>query len=178
MFFVSVITLVFVLTSIYFFFRAEKLQRKLITQQRDSSSTRKENKMLVETMTLVATREQEFAKERLKRLKIYAKSNELEQLLIHAELISPLINNYSIIFQECLKGKGRLKAISQKCFENQDSSAYKKFVAMLVTSNKELKRYWSSDNLNGFLFLVDALLTYEDQHYQVSTTGSKNTCLS
>ena len=178
MFFVSVITLVFVLTSIYFFFRAEKLQRKLITQQRDSSSTRKENKMLVETMTLVATREQEFAKERLKRLKIYAKSNELEQLLIHAELISPLINNYSIIFQECLKGKGRLKAISQKCFENQDSSAYKKFVAMLVTSNKELKRYWSSDNLNGFLFLVDALLTYEDQHDQVSTTGPKNTCLS
>jgi Na+/H+ antiporter NhaD/arsenite permease-like protein len=61
MFFVSVITLVFVLTSIYFFFRAEKLQRKLITQQRESSSTRKENKMLVETMTLVATREQEFA---------------------------------------------------------------------------------------------------------------------
>lgn len=177
MFFVSVITLVFVLTSIYFFFRAEKLQRKLITQQRDNSSTRKENKMLVETMTLVATREQEFAKERLKRLKTYAKSNELEQLLIHAELISPLINNYSIIFQECLKGKGRLKAISQKCFENQDSSAYKKFVAMLVTSNKELKRYWSSDNLNGFLFLVDALLTFEDQHAQVSATAPKNTCI-
>lgn len=178
MFFVSVITLVFVLTSIYFFFRAEKLQRKLITQQRESSSTRKENKMLVETMTLVATREQEFAKERLKRLKMYAKSNDHEQLLIHAELISPLINNYSIIFQECLKGKGRLKAISQKCFENQDASAYKKFVAMLVTSNKELKRYWSSDNLNGFLFLVDALLTYEEQHEQVSTNGPKNTCLS
>jgi hypothetical protein len=178
MFFVSVITLVFVLISIYFFFRAEKLQRKLITQQRDNSATRKENKMLVETMTLVATREQEFAKERLKRLKNYAKSNELEQLLIHAELISPLINNYSIIFQECLKGKGRLKAISQKCFENQDSSAYKKFVAMLVTSDKELKRYWSSDNLNGFLFLVDVLLTYEDQQDQLSTTGPKNTCLS
>lgn len=177
MFLVSVITLVFVLISIYFFFRSEKLQRKLITQQRDSSSIRRENKLLVDTMTLVATREQEFAKERLKRLTIYAKSNELEQLLIHAELISPLINNYSIIFQECLKGKGRLKAICQKCFENQEKSAYKKFIAMLITSNKQLKRYWSSDNLNGFLFLVDALLTVEDEHAQLSNAGQNNTSL-
>mgnify|MGYP003385102998 FL=1 len=177
MLFVSVITLVFVLVSIYFFFRAEKLQRKLITQQRDSSSTRRENKVLVDTMTLVATREQEFAKERLKRLTIYAKSNELDQLLTHAELITPLINNYSIIFQECLKGKGRLKAICQKCFENQDNSAYKKFIAMLITSNKQLKRYWSNDNLNGFLFLVDALLTVEDEYAHVPAIGQKNTSL-
>ncbi|TWX68624.1 hypothetical protein ESZ36_09070 [Colwellia demingiae] len=178
MFFVSVITLIFVFISIYFFFRAEKLQRKLITQQRESSSTRKENKVLVESMTLVATREQEFAKERLKRLIAYAKANEHEQLLIHTELISPLINNYSIIFQECLKGKGRLKAISQKCFENQDSSAYKKFVAMLVTSNKQLKRYWSSDNLNGFLFLVEALLTFDGDYAHALATDQKSSCLS
>ena len=177
MLFVLVITLIFVLISVYFFFRAEKLQRKLMTQQRESSSTRKENQVLVETMTLVATREQEFAKERLKRLKAYAKANELEQLLIHAELISPLINNYSIIFQECLKGKGRLKAISQKCFENHDRAAYKKFVALIVTSNKQLKRYWSSDNLNGFLFLVDALLTFEEDCSHVLATGKKSTCL-
>ncbi len=178
MFFVSVITLVFVFISIYFFFRAEKLQRKLITQQRESSSTRKENKVLVESMTLVATREQEFAKERLKRLIAYAKANEHEQLLIHTELITPLINNYSIIFQECLKGKGRLKAISQKCFENQDSSAYKKFVAMLVTSNKQLKRYWSSDSLNGFLFLVEALLTVDGDCAHALVIDQKSSCLS
>ena len=177
MFFVSAITLVFVLISIYFFFRAEKLQRKLITQQRDTSSIRRENKVLVDTMTLVSTREQEFAKERLKRLSVYAKSNELEQLITHIELISPLINNYSIIFQECLKGKGRLKAICQKCFENQDKSAYKQFIAMLITSNKQLKRYWSSDNLNGFLFLVDALLTVEGEYTQVSAAKKDNTSI-
>jgi len=92
-------------------------------------------------------------------------------------LISPLINNYSIIFKECLKGKGRLKAICQKCFENQDSSAYKKFVALIVTSDKQLKRYWSSDNLNGFLFLVDALLTFEEQNTNALTTDKKNICV-
>jgi hypothetical protein len=156
------ITVVFVVISIYFFFRAEKLQRQLITQQRESLATRKENKMLAESSILVSTRGQEFAKARLQRLKVYAKATNHEQLNIHAELISPLINNYSMIFGECLKGKGRLKAACQKSFENQGSSAYKNFVALLVTSDKKLKRYWNSDNLNGFLFLVDALLTIEE----------------
>lgn len=76
-----------------------------------------------------------------------------------------------------MQGKGRLKAICQKCFENQDKSAYKKFIAMLITSNKQLKRYWSSDNLNGFLFLVDALLTVEDEYVHVPATGQKNASL-
>ncbi|PKI12999.1 hypothetical protein [Colwellia sp. 12G3] len=178
MFFVLVITVVFVLISVYFFFRAEKLQREIITQQRESLATRKENKILSEYMILVATREEEFAKAKLQRLKAYAKANDHEQLMIHAELISPLINNYSIIFRECLKGKGRLKAISQKCFENQDSSAYKKFVALIVTSDKKLKRYWSSDNLNGFLFLVDALLTMTDDSANVPIKNQKSNCLS
>ncbi len=178
MFFVLVITVVFVIISIYFFFRAEKLQRQIITQQRESSATRKENKLLMECMSLVATREQEFAKARLLRLTAYAKAGEHEQLMIHIELIRPLINNYSIIFRECLKGKGRLKAISQKCFENQDNTAYKKFVALIVTSDKKLKRYWSSDNLNGFLFLVDALLTLEDDHVSLPSKNNKSTCLS
>ena len=174
MFFVLVITLVFAAISIYFFLRAEQLQRKLISQQRESLATRKENKVLAESMTLLATREQEFTKARLQRLKVYAKASENEQLMIHAELISPLINNYSIIFRECLKGKGRLKAISHKCFENQDSSAYKNFVALIVTSDKQLKRYWSSDNLNGFLFLVDALLKFEADYADMSGKSSKS----
>jgi hypothetical protein len=177
MYFVLAIALVFVVISVYFFFRVEKLQRKLITQQRESLTTRQENKLLVESMTLVATREQEFSKARLVRLKTYAQENEHTQLLMHIELISPLINNYSIIFKECLKGKGRLKAICQKCFENQDSSAYKKFVALIVTSDKQLKRYWSSNNLNGFLFLVDALLTFEEQNTNGLAADKKNICV-
>ena len=128
--------------------------------------------MLVESMSVVATRGQEFAKARLQRLQVYAQSSDHEQLTKHVELISPLINNYSIIFRECLKGKGRLKVISRKCFENQDSLAYKNFVALIVTSDKRLKRYWSSDNLNGFLFLVDALLSIENDSKQINNSIS------
>jgi len=176
MFFVLVITVVCVVISVYLFFRAETLQRKLMTQQRESLATRKENKVLVESTTLLAMRGQEFAKARLQRLKEHAKKSENEQLSMHIDLISPLVNNYSLIFRECMKGKGRLKAISQKCFENQDSSAYKKFVALIVTSDKKLKRYWSSNNLNGFLFLVDALLTIEDKSMLASNPNGTHSC--
>lgn len=178
MLFVLIITVVFVVISIYFFFRAEKLQRQLISYKRDVLATSKENKVLVESMTLVATRGQEFAKTKLERLKIHAKSCESEQLMMHIELISPLVNNYSIIFRECLKGRGRLKAISQKCFENHDSAAYKKFVALIVTGDKQLKRYWSSDNLNGFLFLVDALLTIDDNNVSALQNSKQSICIS
>ena len=177
MFFVLIITAIFVVISIYFFLRAEKLQRQLISQKRDSFTTRKENKALADSMTLFATRGQEFAQARLKRLKVQAKVSEDEQFVIHVELISPLINNYSIIFRECLKGKGRLKAVSQKCFENHDSAAYKKFIALIVTGDKQLKRYWSSDNLNGFLFLVDSLLTIGDST-SVSSNIKESVCIS
>lgn len=171
MYFVLIFTAVFVLTSIYFFFRAEKLQRQILLQQRESSNTRKENKLLVDCLSVVALRQQEFHKAQLKRLKTQADATSNQQQLQHIELITPLINNYSIIFKECLKGRGRLKKISQKCFDNQDKSAYKKFVAMIVTGDKRLKRYWASDNLNGFLFLIDALLTIENNSTKTSLLG-------
>lgn len=178
MFFVLIVTVVFVVVSIYFFFRAEKLQRQLISQKREVLATSKENKVLVESMTLISTRGQEFAKTKLENLKAHAQESQSEQLIIHLELISPLINNYSIIFRECLKGRGRLKAVSKKCFENHDSAAFKKFVALIVTGDKQLKRYWSSDNLNGFLFLVDALLTSDDGNIGATVKNKKSICTS
>ena len=168
MFFVLIVTVLFIFVSIYFFFRAEKLQRKIISQRREGEGVRRENKRLTDSMSLVSIREEEFSKARLQRIKAYAMATENKKLLTHAELISPLVNNYSMIFRECLKGKGRLKAICQKCFESHGLSSYKHFVAMIVTSDKRLKRYWTSDNLNGYLFLIDALLTIENKKPELS----------
>jgi hypothetical protein len=162
MYFVLAITALFIVLSIYFFFNAEKLQRKLISQQREGANTRKENKALSDHMALLSCRHEEFCKASLLRKASQAEKNSNEILIQHYELISPLINNYGLIFRECLKGKGRLKSTVKKCFNNHDDKAFKKFVALLVTSDKRLKRFWSSDNLNGFLFLVDALLNYDD----------------
>jgi len=174
MYFVLAITVLFVFLCIYFFFSAEKLQRKLIIQRRAGESTRKENKMLVDSMVLVANRQEEFSKAALQRKITQAKLTANEALLQQLELISPLINNYSLIFRECVKDKGKLKVVVQKCFNNHDDKAFKQFVALLVTSDKRLKRYWASNNLNGFLFLVDALLNLENESNEIGIKEQSN----
>ena len=159
MFFILPITIIFIGISIFFSFRSEKLQRLLLTQQRDNKNTKKESKAMLDSMAIVATRHEEFIKARLLQMKDQAAKRENKELYNYLDLISPLINNYSMIFRECLKGRGHLKVISQKCFDNHDKQSFKKFVAWMVTTDPMIKRHWSSDNLNGYLHLVNLLLT-------------------
>jgi hypothetical protein len=158
MFFILIITAIFIGVSIFFSFRSEKFQRLLLVQQRDNNNTRKESKAMQDSMAIVATRHEELIKSRLLQMKEQASKTENKELISYLELITPLINNYSVIFRECLKGKGRLKSISQKCFDNHDKTSFKKFVAWMVTNDSSLKRFWSNDNLNGYLHLVNLLL--------------------
>ena len=174
MYFVLAITALFVILCIHFFFSAEKLQRKLLIQRREGENTRKENKALVDSMALISNRHEEFSRVILQKKIAQAKLSGDEALTQQFELISPLINNYNLIFRECQKGKGRLKAVVQKCFNNQNDKAFKQFVALLVTSDKRLKGYWSSNNLNGFLFLVDALLNLDVEYNSAKAQQTPN----
>ena len=114
---------------------------------------------MIDSMAIVATRHEEFVKVRLLQMKEQAIKKDNKDLINYLDLISPLINNYSVIFRECIKGKGRLKVISQKCFESHNKESFKKFIAWMVISDPSIRRFWSSDNLNGYLHLVNLLLT-------------------
>lgn len=164
MWFILAITLLFVVISIYFFFRAEKMQRAVLIQKRDNAITRKESQVLIDSTAIIATKYEEFSKSRLTAMRASAQKDNNEQLLQYCETISPLINNYGLIFRECLKGKERLKPTCQKCFQNHDEQAFKNFVQLLMQSEKHLKRFWSHNNFNGFISLVEALLIYPDIH--------------
>ncbi|MCJ8319426.1 MAG: hypothetical protein MJK12_07320 [Colwellia sp.] len=158
MIFVLSIMAIFVAISIYFFFRAEKLQREVILAKRDGNIARKENKVLIDSMALLASRYEEFARNRFQELKNRPQANEE-----NIKQIAPLINNYSTIFAECLKGKERLKPITQRCYQLIDSSAFKEFNQYLGKRDAQIKRMWSSNNLNGFVSLVEALLVNLEQ---------------
>ncbi len=149
---------IFVAISIYFFFRAEKLQREVILAKRDSNVARKENKALVDSMALLASRQEEFVKNRF--LDIKQQSKDESEIIKN---IAPLINNYSTIFCECLKGKERLKPMTQKCYQLIDANAYKEFSQFISKRDAQLKRMWASNNLNGFVSLVEALLILASQ---------------
>ncbi|MBL4910305.1 MAG: hypothetical protein JKX78_09895 [Alteromonadaceae bacterium] len=156
MIFIFSIAIVFISLIVYLFFRSEKLQKQFSQAQSESRYARKETKALLESLMLVLAKQDEFVKHRLQLLKdIDEKRNEHNATL---KMIAPLINNFSLISRECLKGKGQLSIITKKCYENSDPEAYKAFTLWLKTQDIKVKRMWNSNTLNGYLSLVEALL--------------------
>ena len=128
MIFVLSIAAIFVALSIYFYFRAEGLQRELFSVKKELSSSQKENKFYIDSMAIIAKRHEDF------------------------------VNNYASIFIECLKGKGKLQSITKKCYGNFDDGAFKRFVAHVAKQDASVRRMWSSNNLTGYISLIEALL--------------------
>jgi hypothetical protein len=149
---------IFVLVSIYFFFRSEGLSKELRLAKRETQEAAKEHKGMLDTMTLLAHRHEEFVKFRLKEIQESA-TNQAQKDQI--ELISPLINNYSAIFLQCLKSGSQLKTISQKYFDGHKKGSFKEFIRYITKQEAHVKRMWSGNNFNGFISLVEALL-YEE----------------
>jgi len=153
MIFVLSISGVFIGLSIYFYFRAEGLQRALFSAKKESISAKKENKYYIDAMAIIAKRHEDFVKHRLQIIKD-SEILELETI----EIITPLINNYAAIFIECSKGKGKLQPIAKKCYESYGDEAFKKLVVHVTKQEASVKRMWSSNNLSGYISLIEALL--------------------
>ncbi len=166
MIFILSITVIFVLLTIFFFFRAEKLHQQLKKAQFDSSSVRKENKSLIDSLVLVASRQEAFSQNRLQQLKELHLEKGSE--FVHLKILTPLINNYAIIFRGCLKGKGQLSVTCKKCYENTEPDYFREFSAFINQQDVKIKRMWKSNTLTGFISLVEALLMreYEQLHQE------------
>ena len=54
MVFALIVMAIFIIVSIYFYFRSERLQQDLVNLKRDTSQTRKDNKNLSDTIALVS----------------------------------------------------------------------------------------------------------------------------
>ena len=173
MIFVLSLLLIFVMVSVYFFFRAEKLQQQLLIAKRDASSAQKKNKSLVDVLLMVSTRYEEFSQHRLQVINdnVAKLPDEGRQLAI----ITPLIKNYSLIFREAMKGQAQLKVITHKCYEGHKKNSYKEFTTFIADCEPHIKRMWSGNNLNGFIALVEALLYEQNQQLLERTSGNTNT---
>ena len=157
MIFVLIVVAIFILVSVYFYFRAEKLQQELRAARREFSQSKKDSKAIADKMALVASRYEEFAKTRLKALQEHKLAN-IPELEKEIQFIAPLINNYGAIFRACLSSKEQLKPMSEKCFEAVSPGSFKGFVTYINSKEANIRKMWSSNNLNGFISLVEALL--------------------
>ena len=143
---------IFVAVSVYFFFKAEGLHRQLISVKRDTVVIKKENKALVDSMAVVAKRNEESVKSRLNKIKEVHKDNDT------VELFLPLLNNYSMILLESLKGKGQVHKVVQKCSESYEVGSFKRMTSYIVKQDTQTKRIWRSNSLSGFMLFVEMLL--------------------
>ena len=158
---VLLITALFIFISVYFYFRAEKLQQTLTLLKRETVKTQKDNKVLSKSMAIMSGKTEEFAKNRLQLLLNKTKDKET---LAELALIKSFIDCYSLIFQEFLIKKGTLHTVTKKCFLNQEGDVYKDFYEKIIKDDTKIQRLWNSNNFVGFISLVEALLVkFEEQ---------------
>lgn len=153
MVFVLIVIAIFVAVSVYLFFKAENLQREIILVKRDVTAVKKENKVYLESVAIIAKRYEEIAQKKLNELK---ESEALDSKEL--ELISPMINNYAVIFNDSIRTKGKLQSSMKKVYEGYQKGSYKAFTNHIAQSSTEVKRAWSSNNINGYIVLAEALL--------------------
>ncbi len=160
MYAILLITALFVAISVYFYFRAEKLQRDLLILKRELSNTQKETVALSKSMALLASSHEDFAKNRFNLLIAKTEQSSEKSDVV---LLKPLFSNYAIIFRECLTGQGKMQKIIKKCFSNQDSEAFNEFTSKVIKTDSKLQRLWGSNNLTGFISLVESLLIKHEE---------------
>jgi hypothetical protein len=157
MFFVLIILAIFVIVSIYFYFRSERLQADLLRHKRESAGTRKDNKHLVDMFVMLAAKQEELYQFRFNKVKAVAEE-QAPSVASEMGAIAPLVNNFAGVFRECSSGKQSLKAVAEQCFENYKPGSFKEFLRFISSQEKHIKRMWSMNNLVGFLSMMEALL--------------------
>mgnify|MGYP000111979437 CR=1 FL=1 len=158
MFIVVSLIAVFVMISIYLYFRAEGLQSDLTLAKRESKQIKKDNSTLLDAMVISANKNEEFAKFRLQEMKNNMDEKLTEELTEELEFITLLTANYGTIYKECLKGNVQLKTVTKNCLDNYASGTFNSFSLFINNQDSALKKMWVSNNLQGFISLVEALL--------------------
>ena len=168
---VLLITALFVFISVYFYFRAEKLQQSIVSLKRDTAKAHKENQAFSKSMALIASKTEESTKNRLQLLIDRADSKDNADELA---LLQPLVNNYAILFKACLMKKGKLHSTTKQCFTALENNVYKEFLEKLIKKDSKIQRIWNSNDFNGFITLVEALLVKYEKDSQDNLAAQKD----
>lgn len=155
---------VFVVASVYFYFRAEGLQRDLLVAKREISNMVKENNAMISSMAAISATFEDIAKQRFNHIKrVYESLPKSEESVQQLLIIQPLIFNYSLIYRDCSKGNNRFKAITEQCFNSYDDKGYKAFITYVNSQEDKIRKMWASNNLNGFISLAETLLRQHEE---------------
>ena len=169
---VLLITVLFVALSVYFFFRAEKLQQTILSLKRERAKSQQENQVFSKSMALMAKKHEEFVKNRLQLLLDQTQPEQTQNDLM---LIKPLLHNYALIFKECLMKKGKMHSTTKQCFSKLEGSAYQDFISTIIKTDTKIQRLWNSNNFSGFVSLAEAILVKYERNLQNNLQNNPTT---
>jgi hypothetical protein len=164
MLFSLAIIVVFVV-SVYYYFRSEKLYAELKNVKKEASTIKKESKMMVDSLAVIAKQNEDFMNFRFKAIQEYSKDNE------SLVLLTPLITHYATIFRESIRGKGEMHKIAKKCCESYQSGSFKRLSAHIASQDTHIKRAWSSNNIKGFISFMEAMIITLEKSNTSKTTA-------
>jgi hypothetical protein len=176
---------VIVFICIFLFFRLENIKQSLQIAKGEINSTKRENKQLVDSLVLVAKRYEEFAQYRLAYYEELSSRYQNEENQLGLFIITPLIQYYGHIFQECLKKDGRLAIVVKACYDKKKAPSFDEFTLFISKQDTAVKKMWQQNNLLGYVSLVEALLIKQgklfdqwhlkqmDQHRSKNNTKSE-----
>lgn len=145
------------MVSIYYYFRSERLLHDLIAKKRESAQALKDNKQMFDTFAMLAAKQEEFYLSRYSGLK-KAAEKKAPSVAKEMTVLWPMINNYSAIYRGCAMSKEPLQSKVKACYESFSPGAFDEFKRLLGSKQKPIKNMWASNNLIGFVSLVEALL--------------------
>lgn len=161
------ITVLFVLISVYFFFRAEKLQRALAVLNRETVKAQKENASLSKSLAFLGGNSEEFVK---KRFQLLLDNTQSQQTINQLSLINPIINNYAFIFKACLMKKNMMQSTIKECFSLLEKDTYNNFITLIIKNDANLLRLWNSNNFMGYFSLVEAILIKFEENCRIENS--------
>lgn len=146
------IVIVFVVLSVYYYFRSEKLAVELKGIKKEASIIKKESKVMIDAFAIVVKKNEDFIHFRFKAAQENCKDNELIVLL------TPLVTNYATICRESIRGKDEMHKIAKKCCENYQSGSFKRLTIYINSQESHIKRAWNSNNLKGFVTFMESMV--------------------
>lgn len=160
MIFLISILVIFLIASVYFFFRAESLQKRLLIEKKKTKQAEKDNQGFVDTMLMSSSKYQDFAVYRVKTIQDSAnKLSQMPEKLADDLNVSKLFfENYGKIFIDAMTGKTGPKRSCQESLIQVNKETYRLFIEMTNRQDKTIRRMWNSDNLAGFVSFSEALL--------------------
>lgn len=145
------------MVSIYYYFRSERLLHDLIAKKRESAQALRDNKQMLDTFAMLATKQEEFYLSRYSGLK-KAAEKKAPSVAKEMTILWPIINNYAAIYRGCAMSKEPLQGKVKACYESFSPGAFEDFKRFLSHKQKPIKNMWSSNNLIGFVSLIEAVL--------------------